>query len=127
MSYKVTINKKSYDLPSRTIEIDSMIESFTSQEKRYSSGESSRYDIIKEQYDFVCRCIPGILPEIDKVDTNDLLDICCSIVNVYNAPAIKVKTDAMVSNISDLLKRPEIVKAIEIVNAAADAKKNESL
>lgn len=118
MSYKVTINSKSYDLPARTLSVDDGITALSVLDKQYRDGEITRREAVERMHSFVESLLPGALPGVEEVDTNDLMKVCADIISAYDAPARKARTDASISEIRDLLNRPEIAKMIELAKMA---------
>ena len=116
MSYKVTILGKNYDLPARTLAVDDQIESMEGIDKRYSSGEITRREAMSQMHEFVESVAPGALPAIEEVDTNDLTKACLDIISAYDTPARKARSEAAVSEVKDLLARPEIAKLLALAN-----------
>ncbi len=117
MSYKVTVNNKGYELPPRTLAIDDMIERVSSAGKRYSKGESTRRDIVQEQFDFLATCTPGAFADVDLADTNDLLIATLEVLKAYNAPAIKARNDATLQEIRGVMNTPEMTKVVDLARA----------
>lgn len=114
MSYNVTIYGNNYVLPDRTLHVDEQIEEIAKLEKKYSSGEMTRRDVVEKMHGFIESLAPGSVPPIDEADTNDLLKVCIDIIKIYDEPARKVKLDAQLVEIRDLLNTPEIKKALEL-------------
>lgn len=117
MSYKVTILGKSYDLPARTLTVDDGIEAMSKLDKKYKSGDITRRDAVHDMHMFVDGLLPGVLPPVDEVDTNDLLKACLDIIAAYDAPARKARSEAQLAEVKDLLNRPEVQKLLTVVNA----------
>lgn len=114
MSYNVTIFGNNYELPARTIYVDEQIEEIGKLEEKYSSGVMTRRDVVEKMHGFIESLAPGSVPPIDEADTNDLLKTCIDIIKVYDEPARKVKLEAQLVEIRDLLNTPEIKKALEL-------------
>lgn len=117
MSYKVTINSKSYELPPRTLAVDEMIEKVSSAGKRYAKGESTRREIVQEQFDFLSACAPGAFADVETADTNDLLIATVEVLKVYNAPAIRARNEATLQEIRGVMNSPEITKVVDLARA----------
>ncbi|WP_346704020.1 hypothetical protein [uncultured Agathobaculum sp.] len=117
MSYKVTINGKTYDLPPRTLTIDDMIERVSSVGKRYAKGESTRREIVQEQFDFLAACAPGAFTDVETADTNDLLIATLEVLKIYNAPAIKARNEATLQEIRGVVNTPEMTKVVDLARA----------
>lgn len=116
MSYKVTIFGKSHDLPPRTLSVDEGIEAMSKLDNQYRSGEITRRDAVVQMHNFVESLLPGVLPAVDEVDTNDLLKACLDIIAAYDAPARKAKSEAKLAEVKDLLARPEVQKLLTVAN-----------
>lgn len=114
MSYKVTILGKSYDLPPRTLTVDDGIEAMSKLDEKYKSGEVTRKDAVYDMHMFVDGLLPGVLPPVEEVDTNDLLKACLDIIAAYDAPARKAKADAAINEVKDILNRPEVTRVLEL-------------
>lgn len=114
MSYKVTINKKTYDLPPRTLAVDDMIEEFANVEKDYTAGKITRREIVQKQFDFMAFCAPGAFVDIETLDTNELLAACLDAVNAYNAPAIKARNESVLAMVRPILNSSEVQKALAL-------------
>lgn len=114
MSYKVTIQGKSYDLPARTLTVDDGIEAMSKLDSQYKKEEITRREAVEQMHNFVDFLIPGVLPPIDEVDTNDLLKACLDIITAYDAPARKAKSEAQLAEVKDLLARPEVQKLLKV-------------
>lgn len=116
MSYKVTILGKSYDLPARTLSVDDGIEAISKLDGQYKSGEITRRDAVHDMHMFVDGLLPGVLPPVEKVDTNDLLKACLDIISAYDAPARKARSEAKLKEAQELLARPEVQKLLTVAD-----------
>lgn len=116
MSYKVTILGKTYDLPPRTLSVDDGIEAMSKLDDQYKYEEITRRDAVVQMHNFVESLLPGVLPAVDEVDTNDLLKSCLDIITAYDAPARKAKSEAQLAEVKDLLARPEVQKLLTVAN-----------
>lgn len=110
--YRVTINGKSYDLPARTLVIDEKIEEMGTLDKKYTSGEMTRREVVQAQFDFVQAVAPGAFEDVENADTNDILKACLDIINEYNKPVYKAKADSDMCSIKDMINRPEFQKLL---------------
>lgn len=117
MSYRVTILGKTYDLPARTMSVDEKIEAVGKLDAQYKAGEITRRDVITQMHDFVDGLVPGSVPDVDDVDTNDLLKACLDIIEAYDAPARKARIEARMAEARDILNSTEGKRAVEIVKA----------
>lgn len=117
MSYKVTILGKSYDLPPRTLSVDDSIEEMSELDTRYASGEISRRDAVVQMHNFVETLVPGVLPAVEEVDTNDLLKACLDIITAYDAPARKARIEAKLADISELAKNKDVKDLVAVAKA----------
>lgn len=116
MSYKVTILGKSYDLPARTLTVDDGIEAMSKLDGQYKSGEITRRDAVHDMHMFVDGLLPGVLPPVEEVDTNDLLKACLDIISAYDAPARKARSEAKLKEAQELLARPEVQKLLTVAD-----------
>lgn len=114
MSYKVTINGKAYELPPRTLSVDDKIEELSGLDKQYNSGEITRRDAVAKMHEFSESLAPGAFPVMEEADTNELLKACLDIITAYDAPARKAKADAAISEVKDILNRPEVTRVLEL-------------
>lgn len=115
MTYKVTIDQKSYSLPPRTLDVDDKISALSKLDALYTSGELSRREVVQTQWDFVNDLVPDVLPPADEIDVNYLLGLCIQIISVYNAPALKAKMDAVKAPLRDLMGSPDVKQALNLV------------
>lgn len=114
MSYKVTILGKSYDLPSRTLSVDDRIESISKLDEQYMTGEITRRDAVTQMHSFVESLVPGALPAVDEVDTNDLLKACMDIITAYDEPARKARNEAKLKEVKELMSRSEVQNLLKV-------------
>lgn len=114
MSYKVTILGKNYDLPPRTLSVDEGIEEMSKLDTRYTTGEITRREVVEKMHAFVESLIPGALPTVEEVDTNELLKACLDIIAAYDAPARKARSEAQLAGVKDLMARPEVQKLLTV-------------
>lgn len=114
MSYKVTILGKPYDLPARTLTVDDGIEAMSKLDEKYKSGEITRREAVHDMHMFVDGLLPDVLPPVEEVDTNDLLKACLDIIAAYDAPARKARAEAQLSEVKDLMARPEVQKLLTV-------------
>jgi len=110
MEYKVTINKKTYALPARTLDVDEQIEAVGNLDEQYRAKELTRREVVEKLHEFVSTFAPDSLPGVEEVDTNELLKAAMDIIGVYNAPMFKTKADAQMAQVKDVLNRPEMQK-----------------
>lgn len=115
MSYNVTINNKKYELPARTLSVDEQIEIISNLDNQFQKGEITRREVVTKMHEFVQILAPDALPDVDEVDVNDLFKTCIDIIEVYDAPAKKAKRDAALSDARDVLNRPEIKNALDLL------------
>ena len=113
MSYKVTIFGKSHDLPPRTLSVDDGIEAMSKLDNQYKSGEITRRDAVVQMHNFVESLLPGVLPSVEEVDTNELLKACLEIISAYDAPARKARNEAKLAEVREVLRQPEFNKLVE--------------
>lgn len=117
MSYKVTILGKSYDLPPRTLSVDDGIEAMSKIDGQYKAGDITRRDAVVQMHNFVESLLPGVLPAVEDVDTNDLLKACLDIISAYDAPARKARIEAQMAEVKDLTARPEVQSLLKAAQA----------
>lgn len=117
MTYSVNVNGKRYELPARTLEIDSKIEELQKSSAAYQDGEITRREIVQRQFDFLAICTPGAFEDVETADTNEILSATVAVIETYNAPAIKVQADATLSQIRPVLNTPEMQKALLLLSA----------
>lgn len=114
MVYKVTILGKAYDLPARTLAVDDQIEAVAETNRLYQAGEITRREAVTRLYGFVEQLAPGALPALEETDTNDLMRSCYDILSTYSAPDQKAKTEAQLSQVRELLGKPEVQKLLAL-------------
>ena len=114
MSYRVTILGKSYELPPRTLGVDDKIESVEKTSQQYQGGEITRRDAVQQLHMFVLDLAPGSLPDVESVDTNDLMKACEDIITAYDAPARKARLEAKLAEAREALSRPEVHKLLDL-------------
>ena len=59
---------------------------------------------------------PGSLPDVEEVDTNDLMRACEDIITAYDAPARKARIEAKMAEAREALNRPELQKLLALYN-----------
>lgn len=114
MTYKVSIQGKNYELPPRTLTIDEKIESISIADKEYQAGEISRREAVERIYAFVESLVPGSFPNLEEVDTNELMKACEDIITAYDTPARKAKAEAKLAEARDILNKPEVQKLLTL-------------
>lgn len=119
MNYKVSILGKSYDLPPRTLAVDDGIESMSKLDSQYEVGEITRREAVERMHGFVDGLVPGVLPAVEEVDTNELMRAVVDIITAYDAPAKKARNEAKLAEVREIMARPEIQKLLKL----ADMKK----
>nr|DAD64203.1 MAG TPA: hypothetical protein [Caudoviricetes sp.] len=65
---------------------------------------------------FVDDLAPGSLPNVEDVDTNDLMRACEDIITAYDAPARKARIEAKMAEAREALNRPELQKLLALYN-----------
>ena len=123
MSYKVTILGKSYDLPPRTLSVDDKIEAVAETDKQYKAKEIDRRTAMSRLYDFTAELAPGCFPELEEVDTNDLMKAVSDIITAYDAPTREMQAKAEAAKMTAYLNQPEVQKIINLANAVKAGKK----
>ena len=106
MDYRVTINNQTFDLPKKTIAITQKVEEIDAVSENLSIEPTIRFEMM---YSFIASVI-GITntrkilgSSVAKCDTNEILIITKSIIDVYNSP-IKRYNDT--KKLDDLSKSP---------------------
>ena len=118
MNYTVTINGNVYDLPARDERMDALINRMSEIEKIVARGEISRNESLREQYDFVSKCIPESMPELSEIDMADLEVARMEIVAAYNEPVIRAKINTIADSVGAIVNRPEIKKLLLLITAS---------
>lgn len=116
MNYKVSILGKNYDLPARTLAVDEKIEAVAKIDQEYRSWEITRREAVQRLHMFVDELAPGSLPDVEEVDTNDLMRACEDIITAYDAPARKARIEAKMAEAREALNRPELQKLLALYN-----------
>ena len=116
MNYKVSILGKNYDLPARTLAVDEKIEAVAKIDQEYRSGEITRRGAVQRLHMVVDELAPGSLPDVEEVDTNDLMRACEDIITAYDAPARKARIEAKMAEAREALNRPELQKLLALYN-----------
>lgn len=119
MDYKVKIFGETHKLPDRTLEVDEQIEAMRSLEEEYQDRVITRREAVQKMHDFVERLIPGVVPPIDKVDTNELTNACSEICAAYEEPVRRAQMDEL----RKMLSTPEVQKALEAVQVMRAGRK----
>lgn len=91
MSYKVTINNKTLELPKCTLAIEEMVEKIRDTEKEVGKGTAKKRTLVEQMLEFVCMCIgeeqaKEVLnyTDIEDIDTKDLEIAVNRIMNAYS-------------------------------------------
>lgn len=116
MNYKVSILGKNYDLPARTLAVDEKIEAVEKIDQEYRNGEITRREAVQRLHMFVDDLAPSSLPDVEDVDTNDLMRACEDIITAYDAPARKARIEAKMAEAREALNRPELQKLLALYN-----------
>ena len=114
MNYKVSILGKNYELPARTLAVDEKIEEVTKIDQEYRSGEITRREAVQRLHMFVLDLVPSSLPDVEEVDTNELMKACEDIIAAYDAPARKARMEAKLAEAREALNRPEVQKLLAL-------------
>lgn len=117
MQYKVNILGKSYDLPARTISVEEQIAAVGALDNEYKSGRLTIRETVEKMHAFVESFAPGAFPNLEETDINELNAAAISIIEAYNAPARKIKNDAQMVGVREIVNRPEVKKVLEAVPA----------
>ena len=116
MNYKVSILGKNYDLPARTLAVDEKIEAVAKIDQEYRSGEITRREAVQRLHMVVDDVAPVSRPDVEEVDTNDLMRACEDIITAYDAPARKARIEAKMAEAREALNRPELQKLLALYN-----------
>lgn len=123
MTYKVTIQGKSYDLPARTLAVDEQIEAVGELDREYTAKRMTRREVVEKMHSFVEGFAPGAFPSLEEADTNELTAACTDIISAYASPARKSKNDAQMVELREILNRPEVQKLLAAMPALSAASK----
>lgn len=109
MSYNVTINKKTFDLPRPTISIEEMVEDMRDKEKEVSNGTAKKRELVQMMVNFVEHCIGAEQAQsvldytsIEDVDTKEIEIACDRILNAYTKKGLEEKTAELKKLTSDI-------------------------
>ena len=114
MTYKAIVFGKTCELPARTLAVDELIQQVSELDGQYQSGALSRREAVQTMYRFVDAMAPGVLPDVDAVDTNELMKANMDIILAYEAPARKAAVEAQTAKARELLNQPEIQKLLTL-------------
>lgn len=123
MTYKVTIQGKSYDLPARTLAVDEQIEAVGELDREYTAKRMTRREVVEKMHSFVEGFAPGAFPSLEEADTNELTAACTDIISAYASPARKSKNDAQMVELREILNRPEVQKLLAAMPALSAVSK----
>lgn len=119
MDYKVKIFGETHKLPARTLAVDEQIEVMRDLDGEYKARKITRREAVEKMHAFVEYLVPGIVPPIDDVDTNELTNACADICAAYAEPVRKAKMDEL----RKMLSSPEVQKGLEAVQAMQAGRK----
>lgn len=126
--YQVKIKNKSYNLPTKTIEVLTKIEKLSLLDNRLRTGEINAERSVTEQYEFICDCIGTEnaaeifnSDNIYDIDTDEILSAAIEIIKAYTANAVKIKNDIAIGNCKELINNPSVKKVVDIVNSIKNA------
>ena len=98
MSYKVTINNKSYELPKCTLAIEEMVEQMRDTEKAVARGTERKRTLVEQMVAFAEKCLgeneakeAANYTDIEDVDTKEIEIVCNKIMNAYAERTTKEK------------------------------------
>ena len=98
MSYKVTINNKSYELPKCTLAIEEMVEQMRETEKGVVKGTERKRTLVEQMVAFAEKCLgendakeAANYTDIEDVDTKEIEIVCNKIMNAYAERTTKEK------------------------------------
>lgn len=124
MDYKVKIFGETHKLPTRTLAVDEQIEIMRDLDGDYQARKITRREAVQKMHDFVEYLIPGVVPPIDEVDTNELTNACAEICAAYAEPVRKAKSDAQMEELRKTLARPDVQKALAAIDYMQGLKDN---
>lgn len=97
MSYKVTINNKSYELPKCTLAIEEMVEQMRETEKGVRKGTERKRTLVEQMVAFAEHCLgeneakeAANYTDIEDVDTKEIEIVCAKIMNAYSEKTTKI-------------------------------------
>lgn len=97
MSYKVTINNKSYELPKCTLVIEEMVEQMRETEKGVRKGIERKRTLVEQMIAFAEKCLgeneakeAANYTDIEDVDTKEIEIVCAKIMNAYSEKTTKI-------------------------------------
>lgn len=97
MSYKVTINNKSYELPKCTLAIEEMVEQMRETEKGVRKGIERKRTLVEQMIAFAEKCLgeneakeAANYTDIEDVDTKEIEIVCAKIMNAYSEKTTKI-------------------------------------
>lgn len=96
MSYKVTINNKSYELPKCTLAIEEMVEQMRDTEKAVARGTERKRTLVEQMLAFAEHCLGENeakeaigYTDIEDIDTKELEIACNCIMKSYSDKVFK--------------------------------------
>lgn len=123
MQYKVNILGKSYDLPTRTLAVDEQIETIGALDDEYKAKRLTRREVVEKMHAFAEAFAPGAFPSLEEADTNELTAACLDIIAAYSAPARKARNEAQMTELREIMNRPELKKLLEAIPAVSAVSK----
>ena len=127
MSYKVTINNKTLELPKCTLAIEEMVEKIRDTEKEVGKGTARKRTLVEQMLEFVCMCIgeeqaKDVLnyTDIEDIDTKDLEIAVNRILNSYSTKLTNEQITITRKTITDIDKTLKADNILSIANLSAN-------
>ena len=127
MSYKVTINNKTLELPKCTLAIEEMVEKIRDTEKEVGKGTTRKRTLVEQMLEFVCMCIgeeqaKDVLnyTDIEDIDTKDLEIAVNRILNSYSTKLTNEQITITRKTITDIDKTLKADNILSIANLSAN-------
>ena len=127
MSYKVTINNKTLELPKCTLAIEEMVEKIRDTEKEVGKGTARKRTLVEQMLEFVCMCIGEeqakyVLnyTDIEDIDTKDLEIAVNRILNSYSTKLTNEQITITRKTITDIDKTLRADNILSIANLSAN-------
>lgn len=127
MSYKVTINNKTLELPKCTLAIEEMVEKIRDTEKEVGKGTAKKRTLVEQMLEFVCMCIneeqaKEVLnhTDIEDIDTKDLEIAVNRIMNAYSTKLTNeqlANTKKLMADVNSSFKADNLQKFINQMSA----------